>query len=234
MKEPQIELDLIERFRDARIAPQRSKDGIPTFWVDKADVRSVLQYLKDEAERPYRMLYDLTAIDERSRQNRNGQPDGAFTVVYHLLSVDRNEDIRIKTALDGKYPSIDTITHMWHNANWYEREVYDMFGIKFDGHPNLRRILMPWTWEGHPLRKEHPARATEMGQFSLPQEKQDREQEAMRFKPEEWGMKRESEDTEFMFLNLGPQHPGTHGVLRLILQIDGEMIVDIVPDIGFH
>ncbi len=234
VKESQIERDLIERFNDAQIISQESRDGIPTLWIDSDNFREILHYLKYDAEKPYKMLYDLTAIDERSRQNRNGQPDNLFTVVYHLLSFDRNEDIRIKVPLDEKYPSVKTITHLWPNADWYEREVYDMFGIKFDGHPNLRRILMPWTWEGHPLRKEHPARATEMGKFTLPQDKQDREQEALQFKPEEWGMKRESEDSEFMFLNLGPQHPGTHGVLRLILQIDGEMIVDIVPDIGFH
>jgi NADH-quinone oxidoreductase subunit C/D len=93
---------------------------------------------------------------------------------------------------------------------------------------------MPLTWSGHPLRKEHPARATEMGPFRLTDEKQDREQEALRFKPEEWGMQRKSDDADFMFLNIGPQHPGTHGVLRIILQLDGEDIVDAVPEIGFH
>ena len=93
---------------------------------------------------------------------------------------------------------------------------------------------MPLTWEGHPLRKEHPARATEMGPFRLWDEKQDREQSALQFSPEEWGMELQSEDSDFMFLNIGPQHPGTHGVLRIILQLDGEDIVHAVPDIGFH
>ena len=109
-----------------------------------------------------------------------------------------------------------------------------MFGIKFNQHPNLRRILLPPTWAGHPLRKEHPARATEMGPFKLPEEKQEAEQQALQFKPEEWGLQRSSEDTDFMFLNLGPQHPGTHGPFRIVLQLDGEEIVDAVPDIGYH
>jgi NADH-quinone oxidoreductase subunit C/D len=109
-----------------------------------------------------------------------------------------------------------------------------MFGIVFDGHPHLRRILMPHTWIGHPLRKDHPARATEMGPFQLPEEKQEAEQAALQFRPEDWGMKRQSEDADFMFLNLGPQHPGTHGVLRVVLQLDGEQVLDAVPDIGYH
>jgi NADH-quinone oxidoreductase subunit C/D len=109
-----------------------------------------------------------------------------------------------------------------------------MFGIAFSGHPHLQRILMPRSWVGHPLRKEHPARATEMGPFQLSEQKEEAEQELLRFRPEEWGMKRSSEDTDFLFLNLGTQHPGTHGVLRIVLQLDGEEIVDAVPELGFH
>ncbi|MCL4534852.1 MAG: NADH-quinone oxidoreductase subunit C, partial [Bacteroidetes bacterium] len=103
-----------------------------------------------------------------------------------------------------------------------------------EGHPNLRRILMPSTWVGHPLRKEHPARATEMGPYVLTSAKEEEEQEALRIHPEAWGLRRRGEDEDFMFLNLGPQHPSTHGPFRVILQLDGEEIVDAVPDIGFH
>lgn len=222
------------RFGESEITEQKTSDEFPTIWVSKDKLVDVIRFLKTEVSKPYRMLYDLTAIDERTRAKRVEMPEGDFTVVYHLLSFERNDDIRIKVPLKGEYPSLPTITKVWSNADWYEREVYDMFGIKFDGHPHLKRILMPLTWEGHPLRKEHPTRATEMGPFQLPEEKEERENQALHFNPEEWGMKRESEDSDFMFLNVGPQHPGTHGVLRLVLQLDGEEILNVVPDIGFH
>ena len=92
-----------------------------------------------------------------------------------------------------------------------------MFGIVFDGHPHLHRILMPRSWVGHPLRKDHPARATEMGPFQLPAKSRMAEQESLRFRPEEWGMQRSRDGSDFIFLNVGPQHPGTHGVLRIVV-----------------
>ncbi len=225
---------LRERFPGLDLTEQPTRDGIPTAWIPGDRVPEILAYLKSGIERPYPMLYDLTAIDERQRNHREGQPESAFTVVYHLLSFERNRDLRLKVALDADEPRVPTATGVWPAADWYECEAWDLFGIRFDGHPHLRRILLPPTWEGHPLRKDHPARATEMGPYRQDQEKVAREQEALRFRPEEWGMKRESEDSEFLFLNLGPQHPGTHGVLRVVLQLDGEEIVDAVPDIGYH
>jgi NADH-quinone oxidoreductase subunit C/D len=226
--------ELKNRFGEGAFTVQETADRMPTLWVPQEKTGEVLRWLKNGVDRPYKMLYDLTAIDERVRENRAGQPESDFTVVYHLLSFDRNEDIRIKTALKGDAPSADTITGIWPSANWYEREVWDLFGIRFSGHPHLSRILMPPTWEGHPLRKNHPARATEMGPFNMPEEKMTEEQKALRFRPEDWGMKRKSESTDFMFLNLGPHHPGTHGLLRIILELDGEEIADAVIDIGYH
>ncbi|HET8609169.1 MAG TPA: NADH-quinone oxidoreductase subunit C/D [Burkholderiales bacterium] len=234
LRQPDVLDDLRSRFGPMLGPVQQTCDGIPTQWVAKNGVYNVLRYLKSGAERPYRMLYDLTAIDERTRAHRDGQPAAAFTVVYHLLSFERNADVRIKVALDAADLTLPTITGIWPAANWYEREVWDMFGITFDGHPHLRRILMPPTWHGHPLRKDHPARGTDMAPFRLPEEKQEAEQEALRFHPEEWGMRRESDGTDFMFLNLGPNHPSVHGVFRIVLQLDGETIVDAVPDIGYH
>ena len=225
---------LRSRFGENTFTEQKTKDEILTLWLPLDKLKAVVAFLKHEIPQAYTLLYDLTAIDERSRKIHNGYPSSEFTLVYHLYSFPRNSFLRLKFALKGEYPKVPSITDLWSNANWYEREVYDMFGIRFEGHSNLRRILMPQSWEGHPLRKEHPARATEMGPFRLYDEKIDREQSALQFKPEEWGMVRHSEESDFMFLNIGPQHPGTHGVLRLVLQLDGEDIVDIVPDIGFH
>lgn len=213
---------------------QKAGDDLPTQWVSRNRVHEVLRYLKLEAERPYRMLYDLTAIDERTRVHREDQPASQFTVIYHLLSFERNADICLKVALTDTDLRMPTITDIWPAANWYEREIWDMFGIVFDGHPHLRRILLPPWWQGHALRKDHPARATEMEPFHLSAEKEEAEQETLRFHPEEWGMRRAHDGTDFMFLNLGPNHPSVHGVFRIVLQLDGEEIVDAVPEIGFH
>ncbi|MBV9037257.1 MAG: NADH-quinone oxidoreductase subunit C/D [Acidobacteriaceae bacterium] len=213
---------------------QVTADGIPTFWLGPGEIQETVRRLRNDVPKPFKMLYDLTAIDERGRRYRNGQPSADFTVVYHLFSYERNAYVRLKVPLNGDNPTLPSIVDVCPVANWYEREAWDMFGIVFEGHPHLSRILMPRSWQGHPLRKDHPARATEMGQFRLPDEKLDAEQEALRFRPEEWGMARGREDTDFLFLNVGPQHPGTHGVLRIVLELDGEEIVNAVPDIGFH
>ncbi|AOS97308.1 NADH-quinone oxidoreductase subunit C/D [Microbulbifer aggregans] len=211
---------------------------LPTLWVESAGLLPILITLKQEITLPFRMLYDLSAVDERLRvhrgENQDRQPESDFTLVYHLLSLERDLFIRIKVPLAESDLRIPSITGIWPSANWYEREVWDLFGIIFSGHPNLRRIMMPETWQGHPLRKDHHARATEKAPFSLDQEKEQREQQALLFKPEEWGMARTGESSDYMFLNLGPNHPSVHGVFRVALQLDGERLVDAVPDIGYH
>ncbi len=223
------------RFGESSVVyEQITADTTPTLWIDQEKIESILRFLKYEISDPYNMLYDLFVVDERMRTNLNGQPKSDFTVIYQLSSLSRNEDIRLKLATSGEYPSVKSITSIWPSASWYENEAHDMFGIRFEGHPYPRRLLMPQWWKGYPLRKEYPARATEREPYSIDEQIRQMEEEELKFNPEEWGMKRKSEDTDFMFLNLGPQHPGTHGVLRLILQLDGEDIVDIVPDIGYH
>lgn len=230
---------LIEALR-ARCAGQelveeRTADGMPTLWVPAGALRGLMRWLKAEASPRFEMLYDLYAVDERQRSRRAPSlPAADFSVVYQLLSVRGNADLRLKVALRGEYPHCPSLCEVWANASWYEREAWDLFGVVFDDHPHLVRIMMPRTWEGHPLRKDHPARATEFERFQLDEARAQREQEALRIDPEEWGMSPQGEDHDYMILNLGPNHPSVHGVFRVMLQLDGEEIVEAVPDIGYH
>ncbi|CAL4326219.1 NADH-quinone oxidoreductase subunit C/D [Buchnera aphidicola] len=207
--------------------------GFPIIWINKTLLIEVGKFLCN-LSRPYIMLYDLHGVDERIRLHRNNLPKADFSVFYHLISIERNSDIMIKVPLFEQDLSVPTLTSLFSNANWYERETWDMFGIVFDKHPNLTRIIMPSTWIGHPLRKNYASRATENEPFYLNEQKEDFQMEGLKFKPELWGMTRKNENVEFMFLNLGPNHPSAHGAFRIVLQLDGENIVDCVPDIGYH
>lgn len=212
---------------------QPTRTGMPVIWVKREQLIDIVTFLR-KLPKPYVMLLDLHGVDERLRVHRNGLPAADFTVFYQLLSIDRNKDIMIKVPLFEKELTIPSITSVFANANWYEREVWDLFGIHFSGHPHLTRIMMPSYWEGHPLRKDYPARATDNAPYLLTRAKQDYEMEMAVFKPEEWGMKRGTENEDYMFLNMGPNHPSSHGAFRIMLQLDGEKIIDCVPDVGYH
>jgi NADH-quinone oxidoreductase subunit C len=108
---------------------------------------AVCRYLRDEQQ--FVRLSGVTAVDRYPDEPR-------FEVVYLLHSIERNERVRLKCRLEGAEPEIDSVTGVWPSANWYEREVFDLFGVRFRNHPDLRRILMPEDWNGHPLRKDYP------------------------------------------------------------------------------
>lgn len=198
-------------------------DGIETCRIAPERILETLSYLKHEAKPRYEMLFDLSAIDESGRQ-------GGFTAFYHLFSLSANRYLRLTVPLPAEKPQLPSACRIWPAANWYEREIYDMFGIEVTGHPNLTRILMPEYWQGHPLRKDHPNRATQMPPYQLPEERYRRLMET--YRAEDYTEPGET-DAE-MVLNIGPTHPGTHGLLRLIVRLDGEEIRDVRPDIGFH
>jgi NADH-quinone oxidoreductase subunit C len=121
--------------------------GETTYIADPAKITDLCRYLKDTET--FIRLSAVTAVDWHPAEPR-------FEVVYHLHSIERNERIRIKCRVAGTEPGIDSVTGVWLGADWYEREVFDLFGIGFRNHPNLQRILMPLDWEGHPLRKDYP------------------------------------------------------------------------------
>ena len=120
-----------------------------TIWITKEAICEAAAILRDWPDRPFNYLSDLTCVDWYPSEPR-------FEVVYHLLSIPRKERVRLKVRLDGSSPAIESVTSVWPSANHYEREVFDLFGVRFAGHPNLKRIMMPDEWEGYPLRKDYP------------------------------------------------------------------------------
>ncbi|XBC42539.1 MAG: NADH-quinone oxidoreductase subunit C/D [Buchnera aphidicola (Meitanaphis elongallis)] len=228
-----IVVELFEYFGRDKFVLQSTLMGIPTLWIDSDMLLKIGKFLLS-IYNPYNMLFDLHGVDERFRTNRCQLPLADFSVFYHFVSFSRNNDVIFKIALFSNKLNVTTLTGLYPNANWYERETWEMFGIVFDDHPHLTRIIMPKTWKGHPLRKDYSSRATEFDFFTLNQYKEDAEMDALKFKPEEWGMKKQGKHSHYMFLNLGPNHPSSHGAFRIVLQLDGEKIVDCVPDIGYH
>ena len=217
---------LAERFGD-KVREDQTAADMPTLLTSAEQAPELLRFLKNEAPTRYRRLEDLTAVDETTRQRR---PENDLTLIYHLLNFDDPGYLRIKVPLSGETPTAPSITDIWPSADWYEREVFDMYGIRFDGHPDLRRILMPDSWQGHPLRKSHPFRATEMSPYTAATAQTMIPKDGAAF----FKGKQLAPGEESMILNLGPHHPGTHGVLRLVLKLDGEEISELDADIGYH
>ena len=119
----------------------------PTLFIAPAQIEEVCLFLKQE--QGYNRLSAITAVDWHPADPR-------FEIVYLLHSIPKNERLRLKCRVSESSPEIDSVASVWQSANWYEREIFDMFGVSFRNHPDLRRILMPSDWEGHPLRKDYP------------------------------------------------------------------------------
>ena len=129
------------------VTASKEERGETTVEVAAGNLIAALRVLRTELR--YERLSTVTAVDRYPGSPR-------FELVYHLQSVSRNERLRLKCRLSGDNPEIESATAVWRSANWYEREVFDLFGIRFRNHPELRRIMMPDDWEGHPLRKDYP------------------------------------------------------------------------------
>jgi NADH-quinone oxidoreductase subunit C len=144
--------DLIEeiRTRFPAVVSYAETYGDQTLVVRREGLLSLMSGLRGKPF-DYAVLLDLTCVDFLASENR-------FEIVYHLYSLSRNRRLRIKSSLPGDNPVVDSLSGLWKNANWLEREAFDMFGVGFIGHPNLKRILMYEGFEGHPLRKSYPWR----------------------------------------------------------------------------
>ena len=139
---------LKDQFKDIEFEFTEFRDEL-TIKFPKENIVNVCRYLKTDADMQFAICTDITAIDWATRKNR-------FTVVYNLFSLKNNFRLRLKTDVDESNCAIDTVSSVWKGANWQERETYDMYGIKFNNHPDLRRMYMPEDFEYHPLRKDFP------------------------------------------------------------------------------
>lgn len=143
-----IKQKLQENFKEVKFEFSEYKDEF-VIKFDKQFVVPVCKFLKSDSELEFNMCEDVTAVDWATRKNR-------FTVVYHIFSIKNKYRIVLKADVDESDCTIDTVSSVWRSANWQERETYDMYGIKFNNHPDLRRMYMPEEFEYHPLRKDFP------------------------------------------------------------------------------
>ncbi|HLG21526.1 MAG TPA: NADH dehydrogenase (quinone) subunit D [Candidatus Manganitrophaceae bacterium] len=228
----------------APVRIETAKDH-PTLIVAPENLLNISRRLKDDPKFHFDLLTDITAVDHLHRAPR-------FQVVYHLYSTRSARRVRVNLFLPSEQPSVDSVTPVWPAANWYERELFDLFGIHFRGHPNLKRLIMPGRWIGHPLRKDYPLGGEEVlfshnrGQIEqqvIPWDQLEDEAEVYeeidldQAKTSGFiGTVPESEtqvNPMRLDLNMGPQHPGTHGLLRLVLHLEGEVVRDVEPHIGY-
>ena len=198
---------------------------MPTVSVPPDMVHGVLDYLKNKRRSPYARLEDITAVDESARKSGGAWPD--FHVVYTLLNFRDASRLRVKVPLENGRTSLPTVTGVWACADWYEREIRDMFGLSFAGHKNPRPLILPPNWPGHPLRKSHVRRGTQMPPFTR--------KDLAALEPVDAAelLGRPAGDEE-MLLNFGPHHYGTHGVMRYVLALHGETIRQMDIEIGYH
>jgi NADH-quinone oxidoreductase subunit C/D len=225
------------RFPDAvlatRIDAARAETSIS---VAAARLLEIARYLHDAPEAAFDHLTDICSVDYPEDQLR-------FEVVYHLHSLPLQQRLRLKVRIAEDDPTVASVTSIWKGADFLEREVYDMMGIRFSGHPDLRRILLPEDYaEGYPLRKDFPTegrgwrsqfdfipRFDETPLDVVESEISEEEKNTFRAEPGTPGPGRKEE----LLLNMGPQHPSTHGVLRVVLMLDGERVVKATPDLGY-
>ncbi len=221
---------LRQRFPDAVLATEEFRgDQVVTVRADR--LLDVARFLRDDPELRFNYLVDVTSYD---RLHLGETP--RFATVYQLHSMPYNRRLRLLVPVpNDTNPVVPSVVELWPGANWMEREIYDLMGIRFQGHPDLRRILLPHNWDGHPLRKDYPL-GSEPVPFSVnwsEPEFQDLGRQVLKPELPLENVPRGMDPEKYIVVNMGPQHPSTHGVLRLIVELEGERIKQVVPDLGF-
>ena len=148
---------ILQRLRDrfgGAVVDTHEHRGDATLVVERGTLVDVLRFCRDEPTLGFDVLMDLTAVDYQKYPGREDGP--RFDVVYHLYSLGHNHRVRVKVRVDEDDATVPTAVDLWPIANWFEREVWDMFGVRFGGHPDLRRLLMYEEFVGHALRKDYP------------------------------------------------------------------------------
>jgi len=234
---PQGETDdtkrIVERFGDAVIAAGLHNDQ-QMVYIRPDQLVDLANFLKTEEKLAYEALVDVSSVD-CSKLPAGETIDARFHTVYQLRSYTRKRHLTVVCPADGgSQPVVPSLAPVFEGAVWPEREVYDLMGVGFSGHPDLRRILMPENWPNHPLRKDMPL-GGEPVPFTLTWEDPEFETLGKQVLPAESvapvlppGMNRER-----MIVNMGPHHPSTHGVLRLVVELDGEDVIHVDPDLGY-
>lgn len=190
-------------------------------------LEKTLSRLKNDPTLNFSLLLDVTAVDYLNYPEWH---EARFFVVYTLRNWEQNRLVQMRIPVADPEVGIPTATGLWDSANWGERETYDQYGIVFQGHPDLRRILNHWQFQGHPLRKDYPI---EQGQICYESDSLEKEIKA---RLQQNGVDQtlmEDIHTEIMYLNLGPSHPATHGAIRILTALDGETILANVNEIGY-
>jgi NADH dehydrogenase I D subunit len=217
---------LRERFPDAVLSVD-SYRGDATVSVHADSVLDVARFIKDDPALAFDMPLDITAVDYLGQQPR-------FEVVYHFYSTAHQQRLRVKARVPEQDPSIPSVTSVWLGANWLERETYDMYGIRFRGHPDLRRIYLYEEFDGHPLRKDYPKERRQplIGPGSRRGASVGDEHPYAMDLPPQSNVKGDF-GTELMRVQLGPSHPATHGTVRIVMDLDGETIVNADVQVGY-
>jgi len=195
----------LERFPAGSVVAQEGADQ-ETWQVGREVLVDLCRELRTSPETRFDLLLEVFGMDYPERDER-------FEAVYHLYSIPNGRRLRLKVAASESDPVLPTVTTVWKGADWFEREAYDMFGLRFEGHPNLRRILTHDAFQGHPLRKDYDAAR----RWILTEDKI--------YMPKLVAPERGDSMFERMTINIGPSHPAMHGTFRLVAMVDGEEIV---------